>query len=132
LSSRLASANEQASRDLEAAAQIQKAFLPAPPADVAGFRFALAFEPGGRLAGGHLNAFPVGDRHLGLYVLDVHGGGVAAALLAATAGHLLAHAAGGGTADVVPPAEVVARVSARLSAEATAGHVVTLLYAVLG
>src|SRR5262245_23180367 len=56
LSARLASANEQAAHDLEAAAQIQKSSLPMPP-DVPGFRFEQVFEPGGRLAAGHAHAF---------------------------------------------------------------------------
>src|SRR5262249_53769891 len=43
ITSRLASENEQAGRDLEAAARIQTACLPSLPGDVPGFRFAQAF-----------------------------------------------------------------------------------------
>jgi sigma-B regulation protein RsbU (phosphoserine phosphatase) len=128
VSSRLASANEQTARDLEAAARIQRASQ-SPPAGVPGYRFAQAFEPGGRLAAGRLDVFAAGDGRLGLCVLGVRGGGVAAALLAETASRLLARAVGGAA---VPPGESAARLSRQLSAEATAGHVVTMLYGVLG
>jgi len=125
ITSPLASANEQARLDLEAAARIQKATLPPPP-EIPGFRFAQAFAPGGPLAAGQLNVFPLGEGRLRLCVLDVRGRGVAAALLAATAAQLLAR-----TAALLPPGEAIARLSQHLSAEATAGHVLTLLYGVL-
>jgi sigma-B regulation protein RsbU (phosphoserine phosphatase) len=129
ITSRLASENEQAGRDLESAALIQKASLPDLP-EVPGFRFATVFEPGGQLAAAQASLFALGERHLGLCLLEVRGKGTAAALLAATAGRLLAQTAG--APAIVPPAEVAARLSRRLSAEATAGHVLTLLYGVLG
>ena len=47
------------------------------------------------LAGDHLNIFPLGDRHVGMYLLDVSGHGVPAALLAVTVSRFLSP-----TADV--------------------------------
>jgi sigma-B regulation protein RsbU (phosphoserine phosphatase) len=126
---KLAAVHEDLTRDLEAAARVQQALLPALP-EVPGARLARAFRPCDRLAGDALTAFPLDERHLGLGVLDASGQGAAAALLAVTACHLLARAAGGGPA-VVPPAEVAARLSAQLPAEATAGQTFTLLYGVL-
>src|SRR4051794_14542553 len=40
----LAAANARHTRDLEAAARVQRAFLPVPPAELSGARFAWAFE----------------------------------------------------------------------------------------
>jgi sigma-B regulation protein RsbU (phosphoserine phosphatase) len=128
---RLAAADERARRDLEAAARVQRAFLPALPPEVDGARLAWAYRPCGQLAGDHLNVLRLGDRHLGLCVLDVSGHGVAAALLSATVGHLLARVAAAPGPDVVPPAEVAARLNAQLTAEATAGQAFSLLYGVL-
>jgi sigma-B regulation protein RsbU (phosphoserine phosphatase) len=126
----LASARERVQRDLEAGARIQQAFLPALPTDVRGARFAWAFEPCSQLTGDYLNVFQLDDRHLGLYVLDVNGNGVAAALLSVTAGHVLARlAAGRGAA--LSPAEVASRLSEQLSGWATTGQLFTLLYGVL-
>src|SRR5262249_20952133 len=122
----LAAANERHTRDLEAAARVQRALLPAAPPEVPGARFAWAFEPCGQLAGGYLNVFHLGDGYAGLCVLDVSGHGVAAALLSVTLSQILARVAGG----VVSPAEVVARLSRELTA-AAGGHTVSLLYGVL-
>jgi sigma-B regulation protein RsbU (phosphoserine phosphatase) len=127
----LAAANDRLTRDLEAAAAVQKALLPALPTALPGARFAWAFEPCSQLAGDYLNVFPLDDRHVGLCVLDVSGHGVAAALLSVTASHLLARVAGGSGSAVVPPAEVAARLDRELTREATAGHTFTLLYGTL-
>ena len=127
----LAAANDRHARDLEAAARVQRAFLPALPAEIPGAGFAWAFEPCGQLAGDYLNVFRLGDRHAGLCVLDVSGHGVAAAILSVTLSQLLTRVAGGSGAAVVPPAEVAARLARELSPEATAGHTFSLLYGVL-
>jgi phosphoserine phosphatase RsbU/P len=125
----LAAAHDRHTRDLEAAARVQRALLPALPPALPGARFAWAFEPCGQLAGDYLNVFRLADRHVGLCVLDVSGHGVAAALLSLTASQLLARIAGGPAA--VPPAEVVGRLARELPPEATGGQTFTLLYGVL-
>jgi sigma-B regulation protein RsbU (phosphoserine phosphatase) len=125
----LAAANDRHTRDLEAAARVQRAFLPALPPEVPGARFAWAFEPSSQLTGDYLNVFRLGDRHVGLCVLDVSGQGVAAALLSLTVSQLLARIAGGPAA--VPPADVAARLGRELTPDATAGQTFSLLYGVL-
>jgi sigma-B regulation protein RsbU (phosphoserine phosphatase) len=122
----LAEANDRLTRDLEAAAAVQKALLPALPTERPGARFAWAFEPCNQLAGDYLNVFRLDDRHVGLCVLDACGHGAAAALLSVSASHLLAHIAGGAGPAAVAPADVATRL-----AEATAGHNFTLLYGTL-
>src|SRR6516162_253483 len=64
----LAAANDRHTRDLEAAARIQRAFLPVLPSEVSGARFAWAFKPCSQLAGDYLNVVRLGDRHAGLCV----------------------------------------------------------------
>src|SRR5262249_18974725 len=86
----LEAANWRMKRDLEAAARIQKALLPAAPPDAHGTRFAWNFKPCTELAGDLLNVVRLDDKHVGLYVLDVVGHGVPAALLAVTVSHALA------------------------------------------
>ncbi len=126
----LTAANDRHTRDLEAAAGVQRALLPALPPELHGARFAWVFEPCSQLAGDYLNVFRLGDRHAGLCVLDVAGHGVVAALLSVTLSQLLTRIAGR-TAPVVPPADVVARLARELTPEATAGHSCSLLYGVL-
>src|SRR6476469_2721297 len=96
----LTAATGRHTRDLEAAARVQRAFLPALPPEIPDARFAWAFEPCSQLAGDYLNVFRLDDRHVGLCVLDVSGHGVAAALLSVTASHRLARLAGGSGAAV--------------------------------
>jgi sigma-B regulation protein RsbU (phosphoserine phosphatase) len=127
----LTAVRDRHARDLDAAARVQRAFLPTLPPEVSGARFAWAFEPCGQLAGDYLNVFRLGDRHAGLCVLDVAGHGVAAALLSVTLSQLLTRVAGGTPPAVVPPAEVVARLARELTPEATTGHTFSLLYGVL-
>ena len=127
----LAEANDGHTRDLEAAAGVQRALLPAIPPELPGAKFAWAFEPCNQLAGDYLNVFPLPDRHVGLCVLDVSGQGVAAALLSVAASQLLARVAGGPGSGLVPPAEVADRLDRELTRQA-AGHTVSLLYGTLG
>lgn len=115
-------ANHRMKRDLDAAARVQRALLPeaAPPTDRA--RFAWAYRPCDELAGDALNVFPIDDRYIGLYVVDVSGHGVPSALLSVSvARHLMPPL---GRASLVtdtsprPPGYVVARpseVAARLN-----------------
>jgi sigma-B regulation protein RsbU (phosphoserine phosphatase) len=74
------------------------------------------------LAGDFLNVLPLDDHHVGLYILDVSGHGVAAALLSVTLSHFLSPVAdrsflyravpeSPGKYRVAPPSEVVARLN---------------------
>jgi sigma-B regulation protein RsbU (phosphoserine phosphatase) len=114
-------------RDLERAARVQQAFLPAPPEDIPGLRCAWAFQPCGSLAGDLLNLLRLDDQHVGLCLLDAGGHGVAAALLAVSASQLLARLCG---VPPTPPGQVVERLSKEVSGEAV-GQCLTLLYGIL-
>ena len=124
----LQAANDRLRRDLRAAARVQQAFLPAALPDTTPVRVAWAFRPCEELGGDLLNLFPIGDGHLGLYLLDVSGHGVSASLLAVAVGHALnPHS---DTAGLLQPAEVVRRVNERLCGDRTE-QFVSLFYAVL-
>jgi len=81
---RLRQLNQQMQRDLEEAAVIQKAWLPESLPQVPGFEFAWRFRPCSELAGDGLNVLRLDEDHVGLYILDVCGHGVPAALLSAS------------------------------------------------
>ncbi len=76
--------NQRMRTDLEAAARVQQSGLPSSLPAVEGFGFAWAYEPCEQLGGDSLNIFRLDDKHIGLYVLDVSGHGVPAALLSVT------------------------------------------------
>jgi serine phosphatase RsbU (regulator of sigma subunit) len=75
--------------DLAAAAEVQQSLLPQKMPNCPGVRFTYAYAPCDDLAGDTLNVFLLDDRHIGLYLLDVSGHGVQAALLASTLSHVL-------------------------------------------
>ncbi len=81
---RLRRINAQMQRDLDEAAIIQKAWLPESLPAVPGYEFAWRFRPCSDLAGDGLNVLRLDENHVGLYILDVCGHGVPAALLSAS------------------------------------------------
>src|SRR5439155_7747186 len=78
-----------ARRELALAARVQESLLPKSAPHVPGLEFAWAFRPCRELAGDSLNVCPFDDGRVGVYVLDVAGHGVSAALLAVAATRLL-------------------------------------------
>ena len=139
---RLAEANGRMSRDLKAAAKIQEAFLPRETPRVPGADFAWAYRPCDELAGDGLNVVFLGDGRVGLYVLDVSGHGVAAALLSVTLSRLLSPPSDPSSIliregavrdrfDVTPPAEVAARLNRLFPFDGATEQFATLVYGIL-
>ena len=85
----LEAVNARMRGDLTAAAKVQAALLPVEGPPVQDYRFSWLFQPSAGLAGDILNVFALDDEHVGLYVLDVSGHGVAAALLSVTVSRFL-------------------------------------------
>jgi phosphoserine phosphatase RsbU/P len=139
---RLAKANARMSRDLKAAAKIQKAFLPREAPSAPGTDIAWIYRPCDELAGDGLNVVPLGDGKVGLYVLDVSGHGVASALLSVTLSRLLSPPSdpssilirdgdAGGRFDVTPPAEVAARLNRLFPFDSVTEQFATMVYGIL-
>jgi sigma-B regulation protein RsbU (phosphoserine phosphatase) len=140
-------ANARMQKHLDAAAQVQRALLPEKAPGVPGYRFAWKFQPCAGLAGDILNLFPLEDGLVALYVLDVSGHGVAAALLSVTvsrflsaspdASSLLWHAGdtSGSNGEVAftleSPATVAERLSRRFPFDHATAQFFTLMYGVL-
>jgi len=139
---RLESVNNRMSRDLEAAAKIQKTFLPCAAARVPGAEFAWCYRPCDELAGDGLNIIPLGDGKVGLYVLDVSGHGVSSALLSVTLSRLLSPPSEPSSIlirdrtdldrlDITPPAEVADRLNRLFPYDTATEQFATLMYGVL-
>jgi sigma-B regulation protein RsbU (phosphoserine phosphatase) len=138
----ITSANERMKKDLQAAAQAQEAFLPSAPPDVRGVNFAWMCKPCEELAGDILNVFWLDEKHVGLYLLDVSGHGVAAALLSVTLSRVLVPApdqssllrqpiAGSSGHRPVLPARVAEQLNRLFPMDPTTGQYFTLLYGIL-
>ncbi len=93
LNRQLNETNRRLAHSREAAAQIQRSFLPTLKSQqIMGYDFAWEHKPSGDLGGDMFNIAALGASHVGLYVLDVTGEGVPAALLATTLSRVMAPA----------------------------------------
>jgi sigma-B regulation protein RsbU (phosphoserine phosphatase) len=130
------------SRDLRAAARIQETFLPRELPPVPGTAFAWIYRPCDELAGDGLNVIPLGGERTGLYILDVSGHGVAAALLSVTLSRVLSHPSEpssilgreGAVRDrleIAPPAEVADRLNRLFPFDISTEQFATMIYGVL-
>jgi sigma-B regulation protein RsbU (phosphoserine phosphatase) len=140
--SKLKVANAQMKEDLRAAARIQEAFLPPPTPRLPRVHSAWLFHPCAQLAGDMLNVFVLDEDHLGVYVLDVCGHGVASALLSVTLSHFLSPRPGpssllfqgetdGGSRVPAPPAEMIQRLNERFPWDPVTEQFFTLVYGIL-
>ena len=75
--------------DLEAAGKIQKSLLPAKPPEAEKITFDWLFKPHTELGGDIFGVFNLDPSLLGIYMIDVSGNGVEAALLAVTLSRML-------------------------------------------
>ncbi len=136
----LREASERMRRDLEAAAKVQRAMLPATSIESDRIRAVFTYVPTDELAGDALGFHLVDDRHLVSYVVDVTGHGVPAALLAVTVMHalkpsgdsasLLRRTLGAAEANA-GPAKVVSELNRRFSAGSDDRRFLTMLLGAL-
>lgn len=131
----LGAINQRLKQDLQSAARIQQALLPAVLPDVERARFAWTFRPCDELAGDILNIYQLDAEHIGFYLLDVSGHGVAAALLSVTVSRLLSPHGPSSlllSADgrLAPPREVLERLNDQFGREQS-DQFFTLFYGVL-
>lgn len=134
--------NRRMRRDLEAAAKIQEALLPSSLPQNHRYQVAWHFDPCDELAGDVLNFFHLDENSLGMYVLDVSGHGVAAALLAVTLSRLLSPVLDQSSIiktrlenppryAITPPREVANQLNRRFQMDADTGQYFTMIYGVL-
>ena len=120
--------------------RVQQSLLPAAAPDVDQVRCAWHYRPCDELAGDFLNVFRLGQKHLGMYVADVSGHGVAASLLSvsisrvmsphASATSLLLKPEGGGW-RILPPGQVVAELNRCFPMEQCGDRYFTIVYGLL-
>lgn len=129
---------EAMQHDLLVAAAVQRSLLPPPELTVGPWRLAHAFQPCDDLAGDGVGVVPLPDGRTALYLLDVSGHGVGAALLSFALNHLLTSVGEGslliegsnGVRSVAPPARVAERLNRQFPMERSRQYF-TLVYGVL-
>ncbi len=136
----LSHANQRMKRDLDAAARVQQTLLPDNLPVVQGLSFAWSYKPCDELAGDALNIVRINDDLIAVYLLDVSGHGVPAALLSVTATRGL-HPRAGGIAslvagpgpnpEAVDPVQVASRLNSLYPMESNGNHYFTMIYGLL-
>ncbi len=139
---RLEAASRAMRRDLQAAAELQHALLPVELPRSTGMNFAYRFKPCSDVGGDSLNVLLLDDRHVALFILDVSGHGVAAALLSVTLTHMLSDvpersflyqpaADNSSPYCITAPAEVVSRLNKQFQSKPDAPQYFTMIYGIL-
>jgi sigma-B regulation protein RsbU (phosphoserine phosphatase) len=134
----LKKAHDRMKHDLEAAAAIQQKLLPDDLPKTDSFDMAWKFHPCDELAGDFLNIIQLNENEIGIYVMDVMGHGVPAALLSFSVSRNLSPMAGSdsivlnsGQQDAVSPVDVLTRLNTLYPFEASNNRFFTLLYGIL-
>lgn len=128
--------------ELQIASDIQKSLLPDKSPFLKGLKTSWIFEPCDELGGDSLNVFALDESHVGLYVLDVAGHGVPAALLSVSVSHLLSPysehsflrgAQGKKIQDstILCPHEVLERLNSQFSSYPAFTQFVTIVYGIV-
>jgi phosphoserine phosphatase RsbU/P len=138
----LSEASRQMMHDLEAAVAIQMSMLPPKGKKYPGINFSYNFTPCDRIGGDFFNLVALDGNHLGIYICDVSGHGVPAALQSValarmlsiydpSASILLKQISCEGEDHIVPPCEVASRLNMGFQFASTRGDFITFLYGVL-
>lgn len=78
---KLREANDKMKKDMESARVIQEALLPSSIMDFGNANFNSKYIPCQDLSGDFYNYFKIDDEHIGVYIIDVSGHGISAAML---------------------------------------------------
>ena len=135
----LAQANHRMKRDLDAAARVQRTLLPEGFPEIQGWNFAWSYRPCDELGGDALNIVRINNALIALFVIDVSGHGVPAALLSVAATRSLFPGAGRSVArgrprpnpEAVDPAQVASRLNALYPMASNGNHYFTMIYGLL-
>ncbi|MFZ9024665.1 MAG: SpoIIE family protein phosphatase [Anaerohalosphaeraceae bacterium] len=121
--------NTQLKHDLEVAAAVQHAQLPKSLPEIEAFKFAWRFKPCQELAGDSLNILQLDQTRVAMYVLDVSGHGVRAALQSFSLGQDM-HSGSDGL-NHLPPEKLLTRLNTKYPLDIRTGMFFTIIYGVL-
>ena len=120
-------------QELRLAGRLQRDFLPAKLPPIPPLSFATVFRPASWVSGDMYDVFRIDEQHVGLFLTDAMGHGVAAGLLTMFLRQaLVAKRINGHSYQIVPPAEALANLNACLVRQRLPNcQFVTAIYAVL-
>ncbi|WP_256717767.1 PP2C family protein-serine/threonine phosphatase [Shewanella sp. UCD-KL12] len=115
----------QVQDDLDSAAKLQGSMLPSASNQINDWRLAARFQPAQELAGDIFQCFSIDDSHLGFYLLDVTGHGIAASMQSFTLAQRLSCKSCNW--DSLDPALIVNELNADFDDPENAGRFATLI-----
>jgi phosphoserine phosphatase RsbU/P len=135
-------ANRRMKTELDMAADIQRTLLPQAQISLRGAHLSFVFHPCEELAGDTLNFIPLDGERVVLYIIDVSGHGIGAALLSVTLHHLLAYLPAPFPAfaeqrpsasrfDISSPSEVARQLNRRFPMESESLQYFSMIYGIL-
>jgi sigma-B regulation protein RsbU (phosphoserine phosphatase) len=135
-------ANTTLKNDLIAASRLQTSFLPKSAPQMSGLDFSWFFRPCDMVGGDTFNFFALDDEHAALYILDVSGHGVPAAMLSVTltrtmtpdaerGGILTGMSGSSGKGQPTAPREIARILNRRFPMDEDVGQYFTLLYGIV-
>lgn len=138
----LSKASERIKSDLEAAAAMQQSLLPLASGEQQGLKYSSIYIPCEEIGGDLFSLVPLGKTHLGIYIFDVSGHGVPAALQSVAMGRMLSNYnpdasillspnLNGQQPIITTPGEVTNQLNSRFQSSASKGDFITFLYGVL-
>src|SRR3990172_7058030 len=113
--------------ELQVAHKVQASLLPQSVPQIAGWEFAVRWQPTREVAGDYYDFIPLGSGDIGVVIADVMDKGMPAALYMAFTRTVVRSSLDG----FVPAAECIARANRLVCADSTYGFFVTLFYAQL-
>lgn len=127
--------------NLALAAKIQESLIPKSLGNIPNCSFLMHFQPSGRVGGDIFDVFMLDEEHVGLYMIDVMGHGVASSMLAVALSEFLILDVERGTPlkrkisdypyyQIVPPKEVISHLNQRFT-YSRYNHYFTMVYMVL-
>ncbi len=142
ITDQLKDAYVQISKDLEAAAQMQKELLPSSSLSIPGMEFEWFFYPSRFVAGDIFNCFQIDETHIEFYLADVSGHGVPAAMLANTISkilmpsqsarnHLFSASSDSSEIEITSPAKVLKEINRFFSSTGKSDQYFTAVYGII-
>jgi sigma-B regulation protein RsbU (phosphoserine phosphatase) len=141
--SELLATREIVNLDLKMAAEMQRSLLPAKSMTAQGVSIDWIFHPSAHLSGDIFNIFPLDAQHVGFYIIDVAGHGVASAMQSFTLSRLLSpdtsysnllrYSQPEAPADLIvrPAPDVIANLNQRFQTNASNILYFTMIYGVI-
>lgn len=142
LNQKLSDAYQTIRDDLEAAAELQRYFLPNNNTSVNDCGFNWLYEPSVYVSGDTFNYFKLDEQHLGFYIIDVAGHGLPAAMLSVSLSRAISPDIGqavlvgsraslGGKLKIFPPSKVVKELNDRFLSRGGNSEYFTMIYGVI-